>query len=260
MSSTFRHIVKQFGFNPKQMIRSFRGIFPFLKNYFSIKSELKKNNNGFAIKKILPNFFDRYDQAGSMPEHYFYQDLYIAQKIYKTHPQKHVDIGSRIDGFVAHVASFIELEVFDIRKIDQKIPSVSFIQADLMDENFNLKNYCDSISCLHAIEHFGLGRYGDPLKVTGHLIGLANIYGLLKAGGKFYFSTPIGPQRIEYDAHRVFSVQYLLNLFEPLYDIISFSYINDNNEFFPEVVLNKKNVANNFDCQYGCGIFEMKKK
>jgi hypothetical protein len=30
-------------------------------------------------------------------------------------------------------------------------------------------NCCDSISSLHAIEHFGLGRYGDTIDVNGHL-------------------------------------------------------------------------------------------
>jgi SAM-dependent methyltransferase len=242
------------------MVNSFRGIFPFLKNYFRTKKELQNHKSDFQIKKVLPNFFDRYDQAGSMPLHYFYQDLFIAQKIFKDNPDKHVDIGSRIDGFVAHIASFREIEIFDIREINQPIPSVKFVRADLMADNFNLKNYCDSVSSLHAIEHFGLGRYGDPININGHLIALKNINALLKSGGKFYFSTPIGPQRIEYDAHRVFRVSYLLHLFQPDYDLISFSYISDSNQFFPEVTLNESDIENNFGCNYGCGIFEMKKK
>ncbi len=32
---------------------------------------------------------------------------------------------------------------------------------------------------------------------------------MLKKEGKFYFSVPIGEQRIEFNAHRVFSVKYL---------------------------------------------------
>ena len=31
--------------------------------------------------------------------------------------KRHVDIGSRLDGFVAHVASFREIEVLDIRPL-----------------------------------------------------------------------------------------------------------------------------------------------
>ena len=30
---------------------------------------------------------------------------------------------------------------------------------------------CDSLSCLHTVEHIGLGRYGDPVNCDGHLVG-----------------------------------------------------------------------------------------
>ena len=68
----------------------------------------------------------------------------------------------------------------------------------------------DSLSCLHALEHFGLGRYGDPVDYDGYLKGFDNLYRILKPGGRLYFSVPMGPQRIEFDAHRVFSMAYLL--------------------------------------------------
>ena len=89
----------------------------------------------------------------------------------------------------------------------------------------SLTNYTDSLSSLNVIEHFGLGRYGDPIDVDGHLKGLQNMHKVLKQGGKFYFSTPIGPQRIEFNAHRVFSMTYLLQIFEPLYHIDYFSFV-----------------------------------
>jgi hypothetical protein len=65
-----------------------------------------------------------------------------------------VDIGSRVDGFIAHVASFRDIEVLDIRKNEEKIENITFIQADVMKPDEKYKNYCDSISSLHAIEHF----------------------------------------------------------------------------------------------------------
>ncbi len=160
---------------------------------------------------------------------------------------------------MAHVASFREIEVFDIRKLDNHIKNVKFVQADLMDENFSFSDYTDSVSCLHAIEHFGLGRYGDNIDINGHLKGLNNIYKLLKTNGKFFFSTPIGPQRIEFDAHRVFSLKYLLAIFEGKYLINSFSYIDDKNILYENVELNPQNIKNNFKCNYGCGILEMTK-
>lgn len=92
-----------------------------------------------------------------------------------------------------------------------------------------MHSYCDSISCLHVLEHFGLGRYGDPVDVNGHFLGLENIYKILKKGGTFYFSVPIGIQKTYFNAHRVFSVDMLTEYFLTKYTIESFSYIDDEN-------------------------------
>ena len=96
----------------------------------------------------------------------------------------------------------------------------------------NMLNYCDSISALHSIEHFGLGRYGDSIDYYGYLKALDNISKILRSGGKFYFSVPIGDQRIEFNAHRIFSIKYLLYLFDERYYLNSFSYVDDFGKFF----------------------------
>lgn len=252
------YYLKTFGFSARTFINSVKGLAPFIKNYSKIKRLLKKDKN-FPVTALRPCPGDRFEDAGSLPLHYFYQDLYVARQIYINNPLRHVDIGSRIDGFVAHLASFREVEVFDIREIRDRIPGVVFKKADLTDENFNYNDYADSVSSLHALEHFGLGRYGDKIDVNGHLKGLQNIYTLLKKGGRFYFATPIGAQRIEFDAHRVFSLKYLLELFEGRYNIVSFSYVNDENQFFENVNLTAADIQNNFNCSYGCGIFILEK-
>lgn len=100
---------------------------------------------------------------------YFYQDLYAAQKIFQANPEKHVDIGSRIDGFIAHVASFREVEMLDIRPLPEKIKNVHFTHGDLLDLESKYHNYADSISSLSVLEHFGLGRYGDTIDVDGSM-------------------------------------------------------------------------------------------
>lgn len=51
-----------------------------------------------------PCLHDRYEEAGTTESEYFWQDLLVARMIHDAEPQKHVDIGSRVDGFVAHVA------------------------------------------------------------------------------------------------------------------------------------------------------------
>ena len=161
-----------------------------------------------------PCLHDRHEEGGATRSEYFWQDLYIAQKIYASNPNKHVDIGSRIDGFVAHVASFRAIEVFDIRSITSIIPGVIFKQADLMNPSEKLIEYCDSVSCLHALEHFGLGRYGDPIDPIGYEAGLKNMAKILQQQGLFYLSVPIGIARVEFNAHRVFDPREIVRLAE----------------------------------------------
>ncbi|MGV8058153.1 MAG: DUF268 domain-containing protein [Smithellaceae bacterium] len=231
----------------------------FLKSYREIKSQAKRNRADFPFGKLYPCLEDAANESGVASGHYFHQDLLVAGLVFKNNPVKHVDIGSRIDGFVAHVASFREIEVFDIRDLSNTIRNIHFRRFDLMDKNFGLLDYCDSLSCLHALEHFGLGRYGDEINYDGHLIGWDNIYKILKKDGKLYFSVPIGPQRIEFNAHRVFSVNYLLNLIGNRYRIDSFSYVNENGNLCSNVSLEKDGIDKNFSCNYGCGIFELSK-
>ena len=231
----------------------------FLRDYVELKRQAKMSQYSFPFGKFYPCLDEKCTPSGTGSGHYFHQDLVVAQRIFVNNPTKHVDVGSRLDGFIAHVASFRQIEVFDIRPQENEIPNILFKQGDIMDSNFDLKEYCDSVSSLHAIEHFGLGRYGDKLDYNGHLKGFDNIQKILKPGGSFYFSVPIGEQRIEFNAHRVFSLKYLLELFKDIYRIESFSYVDDKGALFTSAPLNSQAVENNYSCHYGCGIFEMTK-
>ena len=113
----------------------------------------------------------------------------------------------------------------------------------------DLIDYTDSISCLHALEHFGLGRYGDPLDYYGYLKGLSSITKILKTGGRFYFSVPIGEQRIEFNAHRVFSVSYLIKILSEDYKIENFSCVNDQGDFIKNQLLDPSSAENSFGCK-----------
>ncbi|MBU2026285.1 MAG: DUF268 domain-containing protein [Proteobacteria bacterium] len=237
-----------------------KGMPAFLKEYGEIRGQARRSGNDFPFGKLYPCLQEKDQESGVLAEHYFYQDLYVARKVFQNNPARHVDIGSRIDGFVAHVASFREIEVLDVRDLHLAIPSIRFTRVDLAAKDFPLVDYCDSLSCLHALEHFGLGRYGDPVDYNGHLVGWENMRRMLKKGGKFYFSVPIGAQRIEFNAHRVFSVAYLLHLMEKRYDIDAFAYINDAGDFISDAALDEASVRDNFGCRYGCGIFELTKR
>lgn len=201
----------QFGLDPLLLVRSLRGLPRFASDWV----KFRKNYSGPLT--WMPCLHDRYEEGGTTKSEYFWQDLLVARWIFDAKPQRHVDIGSRVDGFVAHVASFRNIEVFDVRPISTHIPGVVFKQADLMRSD-GLPSvgmgYCDSLSCLHALEHFGLGRYGDPIDPMGHERGIANMALLLKPGGTFYLSTPIGRERVEFNANRVFDPRNIIRLAE----------------------------------------------
>ena len=250
-----------FGVNPKIAIYTIKGLPFYYRNLQLLNNQKRTSAKTFSLGKLHPCLSDRFSSSGLARGHYFHQDLLVATRIFLNNPGIHVDVGSRIDGFVAHVASFRPIEVIDIRPLPSQIPNVSFMQADMMSPvEDNLVDYCDSLSCLHALEHFGLGRYGDPVNYDGYLLGLNNLYRLLKQGGTFYFSVPIGPQRINFDAHRVFSIAYLLELLDGKYTIDHFSFVDDRGDLHENASLSKSNEENNFGCVYGCGIFELTKR
>ena len=236
-----------------------KGLFFYFDDLKKLKRQ-KGNDANFDFGKKYPVLSERHLEGGSLSGHYFHQDLLVAQKIYKNNPTKHVDVASRTDGFVAHVAVFREIEVLDIRKLNSSVNNIVFRQADLMKLPENMVNCCDSISSLHAIEHFGLGRYGDPIDYFGHLKAIENITKMLKKGGVFYFSVPIGEQRIEFNAHRVFSIDYLMGIFSENYTIKTFSYVDDNGDLYQNIALEAEETKTNYGCSWGCGIFELVKK
>jgi hypothetical protein len=242
-----------------KIVKSLRGLSFYLRDLKELKKQ-KGTDSTFYFGKRHPILDERFDVSGIMSGHYFHQDLLVARKIFNANPQRHIDIGSRTDGFVAHVAAFREIEVFDIREQHSKVKNIVFKKADLTQLPPELINYTDSISSLHAIEHFGLGRYGDTIDYFGYLKAIQNITKILQVGGKFYFSVPIGEQRIEFNAHRVFAVQYLLDLFKDTFILNSFSYVDSKGDLFENVELTPTGIANNFDCHYGCGIFELTKR
>ncbi|NBW82844.1 DUF268 domain-containing protein [bacterium] len=211
--------------------------------------------------KITQNYMilgDYEDSAGKASGHYFHQDLLVASFIAGKNPKRHVDIGSRVDGFVAHVASFRKIEVVDIRPLPpSKHANIHYVQADLMNPSQLGKT--DSLSCLHAIEHFGLGRYTDPIDVDGHIKGIANLVALVESGGTLYISFPIGQgDEVHFNAHRVFHPKTILTVpaIRDAMELKRFDYVDDAGDLHTDVSVDDA-VG---QTHTGCGIYTFIKK
>lgn len=246
-------LIEQVGIDPRKflffIIRSF--------TFFADFVRFKKINTSWPRLYIKPCMHDKFDTAGEYASEYFWQDLNVAQKIYSENPKKICDVGSRIDGFVAHIASFRPLTVLDIRPVDAKIPNVTFIQADL--SNSEIMNRFDLVTCLHTLEHFGLGRYGDPIDPNAWKKGLFGLANLIETDGKLLLSTPVGRKAVYFNANYVFDPLELILEAEKLNLILLKAEVFDQDHFRDLSLLNEdiKEIALK---DYSLVIFTFEKK
>ena len=214
---------------------------------------------GGHVTNIYPIFSDYQKSAGSVGGHYFHQDLLVASYIHKKNPIRHVDIGSRIDGFITHLACFRSVDVIDVRKLPPTgHPNITFVQLDLSNPIELKEEIADSVSSLHAIEHFGLGRYGDQLDPNGYKVGFNNILKMLKPGGDLYISFPISKEnKVYFNAHRAFDPLDIFNWPNDInqIELIRFDYVDDYGNLHRNVDLMNTTI----NVLFGCGIYTFKK-
>lgn len=257
------NLLRLCGWSPKAALANWKSLPRFRgeKKEFVRKLFESGRKEEFPLGSDFPILAEVRETGGTASGHYFHQDLLVARLIHEANPRRHVDVGSRVDGFVAHVAAFREVEVLDIRPVPAVPHRIRFHQVDLMAPLPEEWRQCsDSLSCLHALEHFGLGRYGDSIDPLGHEKALLNLSAMLAPGGKLYLSVPIGTQRVEFNAHRVFAVPAILALLEKDFAIDSFHYVDDSGDLHPDADWRSELAGKSFHCQWGCGIFVARKR
>jgi hypothetical protein len=247
-TTAFFRTFREIGFNPRRL--ALLAQFPrFLRDLNRWK------RLGGRVSSVFPVLSDWSNQAGDAAGAYFHQDMLVARRIHQAAPRRHVDVGSRFDGFVAHVAVFREIDVIDIRPMRMAIRNVRFIQADLMQGAASLAASTDSLSCLHALEHFGLGRYGDSIDPSGHLKGFQCLIDMLQPGATFYLSFPIGRPTVEFNAHRVFGSEDVLSWpGSELLKLERFDCVDDGGELREDIPIDEIRVRCAGLVQ-GCGIY-----
>ena len=244
-------------FNLKKLINIHKlpySIYKYTNNileYVSKHKRIKESHFGFDLRNISINPYDRFESSGNVPKHYFFQDIWAAKKVFSTNPSVHHDIGSRLDGFISHCLVFTNVVMLDIRELGNKIENLHFIKVDATCMKDIPSDSIESISSLHAIEHFGLGRYGDPINPSAYIEVIKEIQRV--ACKDIYISVPIGIQRLVFDSHRVFSCELIIELFDKS-NLKNFSYIDDKNVFYEDALIEE---TKNFE--YGCGLFHFVK-
>ena len=144
---------------------------------------------------------------------YLYQDAWGAEKVFKSNPKYHVDIGST-SLLVAILAKYTRVCSVDIRPLPVKMKNLEARHGDILHLPFK-DGEIESLSSLCVLEHIGLGRYGDALDPQGTIKAAAEIERVMKAGGNFYVSTMIGNEgKVCFNGHRVFTKETFVDYFK----------------------------------------------
>jgi SAM-dependent methyltransferase len=181
--------------------------------------------------------------------HYLPQDTWAARRVAEVGPERHVDVGSRVE-FACFLTAVTRVAFVDIRPLDADIEDLASIAGSVLDLPFESRSL-PSVSCLHVAEHVGLGRYGDPLDPTGTRKAIAELQRVTAPGGQLLFSLPVGRPRVCFNAHRVHDPREILAMFGEL-ELAEFAGVDDAGEF-----RRHRDVGELADQRYACGMYRL---
>lgn len=193
------------------------------------------------------------DWVSSTPydPHYFFQGAWLSRRLASASPGLHVDIGSSVLT-VGVISAFIPTVFMDYRPLNAKLPNLLSIGGSIVSMPFANASI-KSLSCMHVLEHIGLGRYGDPLDPDGPRKATAELSRVLSKGGRLYLTTPVGRERVCFNAHRVFSPMGLLDMLPEL-SLRKFSWVDDAGQLHVDGC--PEDAVKN---EYACGFYEFEK-
>lgn len=199
-----------------------------------------------------PCMHDATSETG-FDHHYIYHPAWAARMLREHTPAKHVDVSSTL-AFVATVSAWIPIDFYDFRPAPLQLSQVNALTGDLTNLNFP-DDSVESLSCMHVVEHIGLGRYGDPMDPLGDVRAVKELKRVLKPGGQLLFVTPVGESKICFNAHRVYSFDQIVGFFAEL-ELRDWALLPDDvSRGFVD-----RAPKELFDAQrYGCGCFRFVK-
>ncbi len=232
-------------YNLIMTIKGYRGYFGDLKKYSRM--------DGAEPTKIVDLYPCLHEKSltTSFDPHYFYLDVWAAQRIMESKPKVHVDVGSKID-FVGFLTCFTNVISIDIRPLEVSLDNFKSLPGSVLSMPFD-DCTIQSLSCLHVAEHIGLGRYGDPLNPHGTEQAAYELSRVLAAGGNLFFAVPVGKPKLCFNAHRIHSAHQIIKYFNDL-ELVEFSGVDDEGRYCRNL-----NIGDLENSDYACGFFWFKK-
>ncbi len=201
-----------------------------------------------TVAEAYPQIHDR-SETSPIDGHYFYQDVWAAQRVAELGPSRHVDVGSRVD-YVGFLTALTAVDFVDIRPLEVEVDGLRPVVGSVLDLPFE-SGSLESVSCLHVAEHVGLGRYGDPLDPEGTRKAAGEIERVLAPGGQLLFGLPVGRARTCFNAHRIHPPQDVVAMFPEL-ELVEFSGVDDEGRF-----RRHREPAELEGADYACGLFRL---
>jgi len=236
----FRSLIRTFVYSKFNVSNLFRC----LREFYFIRNRVKSNTD--------LNFFpilNDYSPNHEIDYHYTYHPAWALRVLLSYDTSIHIDLASKLD-FALSASAFMKVEYHDYRNVSIKFNNFKSVFTDISKLPFE-NDSVQSLSCMHVLEHIGLGRYGDPIDLGADEDTAREIVRVVAKNGHFIFVTPLANKyRLEFNAHRVYTYENVVsNLFKE-FQLLEFSVVTDDGEF----ILNSDSHILT-DQSYACGCF-----
>lgn len=239
-------------FNPIRLYTGVVGYPWYIRDSIKYNKLSTDENNKVRINTNLYPILDEKVSLTPFDSHYFHQQLWLFEHVMARRPETHVDVGSTYE-MSGYISKIVKAKFVDIRPIEVELENLEVIKGDILHLPFPDKSL-ESLSSLNVIEHIGLGRYGDPVDPEGIAKACKEMQRTLAKDGVLYVSTPIGKERLCFNAHRVSNPAKIVSYFPELV-LTSFTVVNDDAK-----LIKNANVADYINMNYSCGFFEFTRK
>ncbi|MEI7809536.1 MAG: DUF268 domain-containing protein [Verrucomicrobiota bacterium] len=189
---------------PSLKIRPSKASGKFSDDYLHALCELRRTKPDWKIFREL-----HFDVGMHPAEYRDYECAFAAECIKKLAPGSLLDVGS-YRHFLIGLMADREVTTLDVRSREALLPNEKVVTTDAKTPNLPPNSF-DMVLCLSTLEHFGLGRYGDPVDFDADRIAFASLAQLVKPGGHFVYSTSLtrSAPSFVFNAHRIYSQNIL---------------------------------------------------
>lgn len=227
-----------------------------LKHLSSYKKTKGSDRFSTNFSDIFPCIGDKTITTG-FDRHYVYHTSWAARVVKEINPEFHIDISSSLY-FSGIVSTFVPVHFYDYRPANLALSNLKSEKGDLLNLPFEDQSV-SSVSCMHTIEHIGLGRYGDTIDAEGDLKAIAELKRVVARNGNLLIVVPVGKPKIEFNAHRIYSYEQITQVIcDENFSLKEFAFIPESESGGPMVRNADPKLVQ--EANYACGCFWFKRK